>query len=321
MFSNFPLFPEVASTIAGKVDGLYFFLVGVSLFFFALVCLLMLVFAIRYRRRSEADRPKEVHGSLSLELLWTIIPFGLSMVMFGWGAVVYFDMYTPPPGAMNIYVVGKQWMWKVQHPEGNREINELHVPVGTPVRLIMTSEDVIHSFYVPAFRVKMDVLPGRYTSVWFEATKPGKYHLFCAEYCGTKHSEMIGSVYVMEPGDYQEWLDRGAAVAQSMAQAGEQLYTQFGCGTCHEQVSGARGPSLHGLYNRSVELMTGETVTADDTYLRRSILEPSAELVAGYAPLMPTYRGQVGEEDILKIIAYIKSLSAHRPVDVPEARE
>lgn len=321
MFSNFPLFPEVASTIAARVDALYFFLVAVSLFFFALVCALVLVFAVRYRRRSEADRPEEIHGSLSLELLWTIIPFGLSMVMFGWGAVVYFDMYSPPPESMNIYVVGKQWMWKIQHPEGNREINELHVPVGTPVRLIMTSEDVIHSFYVPAFRIKMDVLPGRYTSVWFEATKPGKYHLFCAEYCGTKHSEMVGSVYVMEPGEYQEWLVRGSASVQSMSQAGEQLYNQLGCGTCHEQVSGARGPSLYGLYNRSVELMTGETVTADDTYLRRSILEPSAQIVAGFAPLMPTYRGQVGEEDILKLVAYIKSLAAHRPAGAPTAAE
>lgn len=321
MFSNFPLFPEVASTVAGKVDALFFFLVAVSLFFFALVCALVLVFAIRYRRRSPADRPAEVHGSLSLELLWTIIPFGLAMVMFGWGAVLYFDMYSPPATAMNIYVVGKQWMWKIQHPEGNREINELHVPAGTPVRLIMTSEDVIHSFYIPAFRIKMDVLPGRYTTAWFEATKPGKYHLFCAEYCGTKHSEMVGSVYVMEPADYQEWLDKGPGTTLSMVEEGAQLYAQLGCGTCHEQVSGARGPSLHDLYSRTVELMDGETVTVDDAYLRRSILEPASQIVAGYAPIMPTYRGQISEENLLKLIAYIKSLAAHGPAASPAAAE
>ncbi len=309
MFSDFPLFPEAASTIAGRVDTLYFFLVAVSLFFFLLITVLLTVFAIKYRRRHGDERPKQVHGSLGLELLWSIIPFALSMVMFGWGAVLYFDIYTPPPDAMNIYVVGKQWMWKIQHPEGNREINELHVPAGVPVRLIMTSEDVIHSFYIPAFRVKMDVLPGRYTSVWFEATKPGEYHLFCAEYCGTKHSEMIGTVYVMEQMDYQDWLAGATAAPQTMAEAGQELYNQLGCGTCHEQVDGARGPSLHGLYGNPVQLMTGEIVVADDDYIRRSILEPAAEITAGFAPIMPTYRGQVDEEEILQLIAYIRSLS------------
>lgn len=297
--------------MAGKVDAVYFFLVAVSLFFFFLICSLITFFAIRYRKRSDEDRPVAVHGSLSLELLWTIVPFCLSMVMFGWGAVLYFDLYSPPADSMNIYVVGKQWMWKLQHPEGNREINELHVPVDTNVRLIMTSEDVIHSFYIPAFRIKMDVLPGRYTSAWFRATKVGTYHLFCAEYCGTKHSEMVGSVHVMDPVDYEEWLNRASGSVLSMVETGEQLYTQLGCGTCHEQVDGARGPSLAGLFGQEVELFTGETVIADDAYLRRSILEPASEIVAGYGPLMPTYKGQVNEEDLLRLIAYIKSLSAH----------
>jgi cytochrome c oxidase subunit 2 len=309
MFSNFPIFPEVASSMAGRVDALYFFLIAVSLFFFVLIAALVTVFAIRYRRRSEDERPKEIHGSLGLELLWTIIPFALSMVMFGWGAILYFDMFTPPADGLNIYVVGKQWMWKIQHPEGNREINELHVPIGTPVKLVMTSEDVIHSFYVPAFRMKMDVLPGRYSTAWFEATKAGEYHLFCAEYCGTEHSQMIGKVYAMEPTDYQAWLEGDSAATQSMAQAGEQLYNQLGCATCHTDESNARGPSLHGLFGSSVELMTGEGLEADNDYIRESILDPADKIVAGFAPIMPTYKGQVGEEDLLKLISYLRSLT------------
>jgi len=309
MFSNFPIFPEVASTIAERVDALYLFLVAVSIFFFLLVTLLVAFFAIRYRRRGEEDRPLPVLGSLKLELVWTIIPFILSMVFFGWGAVLYFDMYTPPDEALNVYVVGKQWMWKIQHPEGNREINELHVPIGTPVKLIMTSEDVIHSFYVPAFRIKMDVLPGRYTSTWFEATKPGEYHLFCAEYCGTKHSEMIGTVYAMDPVEYQEWLAGSSAVTQSMSEAGGELFTTLGCNTCHGPDSDERGPDLTGRWGESVQLADGTTETLDGNYIRRSILEPAKQLVQGYAPLMPTYKGQADEEDILKLIAYIQSLS------------
>ena len=308
MFSDFPIFPEVASTIAGRVDALYFFIAAVGTFFFTLVCALVLVFAIKYRRKSEDERPEPIHGSLKLELVWTIIPLILALVMFGWGAVLYVDMFTPPAGAMNIYVVGKQWMWKIQHPEGNREINELHVPVGTPVKLIMTSEDVIHSFYVPAFRIKMDVLPGRYTSAWFEATKTGKYHLFCAEYCGTKHSQMIGSVYVMEPMEYQDWLSGKTGAEMSMAEEGAALFAQLGCVTCHAPDSGARGPNLEGLYGSEVALLTGETTIADDDYIRRSILEPTAQIKQGYAPLMPTYKGQVDEEGVLRLIAYLQSL-------------
>jgi cytochrome c oxidase subunit 2 len=308
MLSNIPILPEVASTMAGKVDALYFFITAVSVFFFLLVIFLVTFFAIKFRRRSEDERPKPIHGSLSLELLWTVIPFFLSMAMFGWGAVLYFDMFTPPTEGMNVYVVGKQWMWKIQHPEGNREINELHVPVGTPVKLIMTSEDVIHSFYIPAFRMKMDVLPGRYTTGWFEATKPGKYHLFCAEYCGTKHSQMTGSVYAMDPIDYQDWLNQKPATTLSMAEAGEQLYNQLGCATCHAQEPGSRGPSLYGLHGSAVELLTGEALTADETYIRESILEPAAKIVSGYGPLMPTYKGQVNEEELLRLVAYIKTL-------------
>jgi cytochrome c oxidase subunit 2 len=231
------------------------------------------------------------------------------MVFFGWGTVLYFDMFTPPDEALNVYVVGKQWMWKIQHPEGNREINELHVPVGTPVKLIMTSEDVIHSFFVPAFRMKMDVLPGRYTSTWFEATKPGKFHLFCAEYCGTKHSEMIGFVYAMEPLEYQNWLEAENQNVQSLAQAGGELFRTLGCNTCHLPGDEARGPDLNGAYGTQVTLLDGSAVQFTDSYIRESIFEPVKKITAGYAPIMPTYKGQASEEDILKLIAYIKSLS------------
>jgi cytochrome c oxidase subunit II len=321
MLKDIPFLPEAASAMAGEVDLLYLFLIAVSAFFFLLVTALVLYFAIRYRKREGGEAPTPVHGSLGLELLWTIIPFFLSMTMFGWGAVLYFDMFSPPADAQNIYVVGKQWMWKIQHPEGNREIDELHVPVGTDIRLIMTSEDVIHSFYVPAFRMKMDVVPGRYTSTWFKATKTGKYHLFCAEYCGTKHSEMVGSVYVMDPVDYEDWLNRSTTATQSMAQAGEKLFTQLGCQTCHVEESGARGPSLHGLYNTPVSLVGGSAVQADDGYLRQSILDPAGQVVDGFLPIMPTYKGQVSEEDVLQLISYIKSLSIPKAAPSHPAEE
>lgn len=311
MFENLPLFPESASTISQNVDALYFFLTAVSVFFTVLIFGLIFFFALRYRRRSEAERPRPIAGSLRLELVWTVIPLILALFIFGWGASLYFDLYTPPEGAQNVYVVGKQWMWKIQHPEGKREINELHVPVDTPVRLIMTSEDVIHSFYIPAFRVKMDVLPGRYTSLWFEATKTGQYHLFCAEYCGTSHSDMIGSIYVMEEGQFQSWLGGRDTGGRSMAEQGGRLFSQMGCITCHSQESGARGPDLTGVFGTTVALESGEAVV-DEAYIRESILTPQAKIVRNYRPVMPTYKGQVSEEGILMLIAYIKSLSGEQ---------
>lgn len=309
MIPGFPLFPEQASTFAPEVDALYFFLVGVSLFFSILIFGLVFFFAIRYRRRSESERPRPIIGSLRLEVLWSVIPLCLSMMFFAWGAQIFFHLNTPPADTMNLFVVGKQWMWKIQHPEGKREINELHIPAGRPIKLTMTSEDVIHSFYVPAFRTKMDVLPGRYTTTWFEASKPGKYHLFCAEYCGTEHSGMGGWVYVMDPVDYDNWLSGNTGSALSMAQQGEQLFTRMGCVTCHTGLPDARGPELLDLYQKPVRLADGRTVIADEAYLRESILSPTAGVVAGYQPVMPTYQGQVSEENLLKLIAYIKSLS------------
>jgi cytochrome c oxidase subunit 2 len=312
MWTDFPLFPEQASTLAREVDALYFFLVAVSLFFSVAIFTTVFYFAIRYRRRSDDEIPQPIHGSLALELAWSGLPLVIALTMFGWGAVIYFKMYSPPARAIRVDVVGKQWMWKIQHPNGRREINQLHVPVGQPVKLNMVSEDVIHSFFVPAFRVKQDVLPGRYTTLWFEATKTGTYHLFCTEYCGTKHSGMIGSVVVMEPAEFEQWL-AGTPAGETMEQAGERLFVQHNCVTCHNPSSGARGPLLDGLFGTRVRLASGDTVTMDEAYVRESIVNPQAKVVAGYRPVMPTYQGQINEESILQLIAYIKSLARQQP--------
>jgi cytochrome c oxidase subunit 2 len=306
--STFPLFPEQASVQAGQVDAIYFFMLAVTAFFSLLIAGLIVFFAARYRRRDDEEVGAAIHGSLALELLWTIIPLGIVMVMFGWGAKVFYDLYRPPVGAMEIFVVGKQWMWKVQHAHGQREINELHVPIGRPVKLVMGSEDVIHSYYIPAFRVKADVIPGRYNTLWFTATKPGRYHLFCAEYCGTKHSGMIGWVTAMEPADFQTWLAGGAATASPIA-AGEKLFQDLVCSSCHLQDAQGRGPALAGVFGKPVQLQGGATVVADEAYLRESIVNPQAKVVAGYQPIMPTFQGLVTEEQLLQLIAYVKSLS------------
>jgi cytochrome c oxidase subunit 2 len=306
MWRGFPLFPEQASTMAARVDTLYFFLLAVSGFFGTLIAVLVVTFAVRFRRRSEKEIPPAIHGSVALELTWSLIPLGIVLVVFVWAADLFFALARPPAGAVDVYVVGKRWMWKAQHLTGQREINELHVPVGVPIRVNLTSEDVIHSFYVPAFRVKKDAVPGLYSATWFEATKPGRYHWFCAEYCGTKHSQMIGSVVVMEPAAYQAWL-AGSATG-SLASAGEKLFQELGCGTCHRPDSLARGPNLQRLYGSQVALASGAVATADETYIRESIVNPSAKVVAGFQPIMPTYQGLIGEEGLMQLIAYIQSL-------------
>lgn len=309
MFENLPFFPENASTIAGRVDALYFFLVAVSAFFALLIAFLVIVYAIKYRRRSEDEIPPPYTGSLFLELTWTVIPLLIAMVMFAWGASVYFSYARPPAGALDIYVVGKRWMWKFQHVSGQREINELHVPVGRAVRLTMASEDVIHSFFVPAFRVKNDVVPGRYRTTWFEATKTGEYRLFCAEYCGTKHAAMGGRIVVMQPAAYQAWLSGGSTTG-SMAEMGERLFNELACNTCHRPDETGRGPILAGLFGTQVKLQSGEVVQVDEAYLRESILRPTAKITTGYQPIMPTYEGQISEEGLLQLIAHIKSMKA-----------
>jgi cytochrome c oxidase subunit 2 len=302
-----PLFPEQASTIAPRVDNLYFFITAVSAFFALVVTVLVILFAIKYRRRHPDEVGAPIHGSLTLELIWTAIPFVLAMVMFVWGASVYFALVRPPSEALDIYAVGKQWMWKFQHREGQREINTLHVPIDTPVRMVITSEDVLHDLYLPTFRVKMDAIPGRYTQLWFTATKLGTYHLFCAEYCGTKHSGMVGSVTVMAQDEFQTWLS-GGPTEGTLAQAGEKLFTQLACVTCHASGDQQRGPVLNGLFGSQVTLANGEKVAADNAYIRESILNPQAKIVAGFPPLMPTFQGQVSEEQLLALTEYIKSL-------------
>ena len=289
------------------VDHLLYFLLAVAAFFSVGIFLCIFYFAIRYRRRSESELPTPIEGVMALEILWSVVPFGLTMIMFVWGASVFFTMSRPPDDAQQIYVVAEQWMWKLQHTEGQREINELHIPVGQAVKLTMTSEDVIHSFFVPAFRTKADVLPGRYTTTWFTPTKPGKYHLFCAEFCGTNHSAMIGWVYAMEPQDYQAWLSGG--VSGSLASSGEKLFQDLACANCHHLTDQGRCPNLRNVFGSQVQLSDGTTIKADEAYIRESILNPSAKIVSGYQNIMPTFEGLVTEEGVLQLVEYIKSLS------------
>jgi cytochrome c oxidase subunit 2 len=313
-----PLLPPSASTIAGKYDLLFWFLV-VSCGLIALgVFTCMIVFAIKFRRRPGNEVARQISGSWKLETTWTLIPAGLAMIPFFWGATLYFEMSSPPDDALDVRIVARQWMWKAEHPDGQAEIDELHVPVGQPVRLTMISQDVIHSFFVPAFRVKMDVLPGRYTTAWFTVTTPGRYRLECAEFCGLDHSRMTGWVVAMEPAELADWLATRAT--QSPASQGERLFQQLGCTGCHRADALARAPRLDGLYGRTVRLQDGSQIVADDTYIRESILNPSARVVDGWQPIMPTFQGQVSEEQILSLIAYIRSLGPGAGAPMPEER-
>jgi cytochrome c oxidase subunit 2 len=304
---DFSLFPREGSTAAGGVDQLFFFIVGVSLFFSVVTAVLLIYFAVRYRRRSEDHFPAPIVGSHKLETIWAVFLLCLFLAMFGWGAAVWLSLLRPPPDATEVYVVGKQWMWHLEHPEGQREINELHVPVGRPVKLVMTSEDVIHSFYIPDFRIKQDVLPGRYTFMWFTAKTPGRYRLFCSEYCGTEHSRMGGWVVAMEPADYAEWLT--AHADESMAMRGRQLFLKQQCIACHSGDSRARAPLLEELYLKDVPLEDGRTVVADDNYIRRSVREPRADVVAGYKPIMPAFGPeQLDDMELQQLVEFIKHL-------------
>ena len=294
-----------ASSWATDWQYLFYFEVGIFIFFSGLIFAAILYLAVKYRRRPGNEAPPPTKDYLPLEITWTVIPVCLCVVMFLWGAALFIKNGVPPPTSMEIFVLGKQWMWKIQYPNGRRDINELHVPVGVPVKLTMGSEDVIHDFAIPAFRVKKDVVPGHFTTLWFTATKPGRYHLYCDQYCGISHSAMVGWVIVMQPAEYVRWLGGGDA-GKSLAEAGADLYQRYACITCHGT---GRGPSFVGLYGSTVKLNNGQTVTADDDYIRESILNPSAKIVAGYTPIMPTFQGQLKEEQILQLTAYIKSLA------------
>jgi cytochrome c oxidase subunit 2 len=303
------LFPAEASTIAPYADALYFFLIGMTLTGLLLVGVLVFGFSIRYRK---ARNPvaTQVEGSTLLEATWTIIPLAIFLVTFVWGALLYFRIYNPPTNAMNIYIVGKQWMWKAEHPGGQHEINALHVPTGRPVQLTMISMDVFHSFSIPDFRVKREVIPGRYSTVWFQATEPGTYHIFCTQYCGTKHSGMIGEVTVMTPEDYQKWTEESTS-GTSLAQNGERLFASMGCNQCHNGTPAARGPSLAGVYGSKLQLTNGSQVLVNDAYLRDAILNPSEHVTAGFAPIMPTYQGQISEDGLIDLVEFIKQQNSN----------
>ena len=313
---NFPLWPDRASGVATQVDMLFLFALGITVLFSTLIFCTILYLGIKYRRRSPdavgVALPAHSKATTVLEITWSVIPLLILTLMFVWGAKLYFAMARPPSNAVEFTVVGKQWMWKIQHPEGRREINELHVPVGTPIKLTMTSEDVIHSFFLPAFRVKTDVLPGRYSTLWFQADKTGSWHILCSQYCGAEHSRMVGRIVVMEPHDYEAWLAGGKAEGTPAA-SGAELFAAKACNTCHRPDSSARAPFLEGLFGSQVTLLDGKTATADETYLRESILDPKAKIVDGYQPLMPTFKGQLTEEEILHLIEYVKTLKTAAP--------
>jgi cytochrome c oxidase subunit 2 len=316
---QFTLIPPSAATNAPAVDALYYFQSFVTVVMTAVIFLGIIIFAVKYRKRSDNETPPMIHGSTALEITWSIIPFLVMLVMFFWGAKIYFDNGKAPDNALDVFIVGKQWMWKVQYPGGQREINELHVPVNVPVKLTLASEDVIHSFFLPAFRLKRDVVPGRYNTEWFIATKPGRYHIFCAEYCGTEHSGMVGWVTVMEPKEYENWLAGGGATG-TMAEQGGRLFSQLGCSSCHLFTAGGRCPNLMNVFGNKQQLSDGSTVIADEAYIRESILNPNAKIVYGYKPdIMPTFQGEVNEEQLLQLIAYIKSLSPHHSPAAPSA--
>ena len=316
MWSGTPLFPVEASTMASRVDWLFFFVLAIAVSFSLMIAGLIVFYAVRYRRHAPNAIGVAIHGGMALEIGWIVIPSLITVAMFVWGASVFFAMSTPPDEALNVYVVGKQWMWKFQHLDGQREIDELHVPVGRPVKLIMTSEDVIHDLFVPAFRVKADVLPGRYTTLWFQATEPGRYRLFCSQYCGTRHYGMTGEVVVMEPRDYEAWLS-GGPVEGSLASTGEKLFAQLACNTCHRADAQGRGPVLQGLFGKTVTLQGGQTVTVDEAYIRECVLHPSAKVPAGYQAIMPSFQGVVSEEQLLELVEYVKSLGPAAPPAVP----
>ena len=310
MQSQLPLYPEQASNFAPQVDALMLFIIAVCLFFAVGVTLAMIYFFLKYKRKFADEVGVPIHGDSRLEAAWMIVPLILAMMMFGWGAGIYVYYRHTPKDTLDIYVIGKQWMWKAQQPNGLREINELHVPVGRNIRLTLASEDVIHDFFVPAFRVKMDVVPGHYNTMWFRPTKAGKYHFFCSQYCGTNHAVMGGWVTVMEPAEYAAWLSGSTDASLSPVAAGEKLFAEKACITCHIAGGTGRAPSLNGVYGANVLLADGSTVVADDSYIRESILQPNAKIVAGYQPLMPTFQGQLTEEQVLALAAYIKSLQS-----------
>ena len=314
---NFPIRPEAASTFAGPQDLLFGILTVLTILFSVPVIVISIMFAVRYRAGSKADRSRPVHEHLKLELTWTIIPLILALAVFAYSAKLFVGMRTPPKDSMEIFVIGKQWMWHIQHPNGVRENNELHVPVGVPVKLTMISQDVIHAFYVPEFRTQYMVMPDKYTQMWFNATKEGVYDILCNQYCGTQHSEMVGKVFVMSPEKFQEWLADGGVrmrpTVRSLTQQGKDLYDRYNCANCHTDKDTPRCPTVFGLYGSKRQMTDRSTVNADDAYLRESVLKPEKRLVAGYIATMPNYGQELSEEQVLALIAHMKTLGMQSP--------
>jgi cytochrome c oxidase subunit 2 len=305
-----PFLPASASTAAGPFDILAVSLLAIALAVLGLVVLLLLTFCVRYRKsRPQANRNLSDKKSWVWEISWTTASFVIFLGLYAWGADLYLSEHRPPAGARDIYIVGKQWMWKAEHPDGQREINTLHVPVGRPIRLVMTSEDVIHGFFVPAFRLKQDVVPGRYVTLWFTATRPGTYRLFCSQFCGVEHAEMDGLVTVMSDGDFQTWLAANA-LSGTLAAEGGALFRSLGCSGCHEPRASVKAPRLAGLFGQRVPLRGGGVAIADEDFIRNAILQPAGNPPAGYQATMPSFAGQVDEEKIVALVAYIKSLAA-----------
>lgn len=304
---------SAASSLGHTVDVLFLSVLGVTTFVAVGVAGAILYFSIRYRHGSKADRSNPPARARWIEITWTATPLAIFLGLFIWSSIVFSRFHRPPESALRVHVLARQWMWKVEHDNGRREIDELHVPVGQPVELIMTSQDVIHSFFVPAFRVKQDVLPGRYTSLWFNATRAGRFNLFCAEYCGTDHARMTGTVVAMPPAEFARWLAAGPQ-RDDLAARGFTIYRRAGCSGCHEAASTVHAPPLESLYGRQVHLSDGSTIVADDTYLRDSILLPEKQIVAGYAPIMPSFKGQLDEDDLTALLAYIRSSEETKPM-------
>lgn len=304
----FQLIPAPASTGASKVDFLFYSILIASLAVAAVMTFLIVRFLVIYRQGTDRSRAGRRRGHLALDLTWSGILFLVFIGLFIWSAALYIQRDHVPEDALHITAVGKQWMWQIQHPGGQREINALHVPVGRPVVVELASEDVIHSFFIPAFRIKQDAVPGRATRLWFEATKTGRFHLFCAEYCGSEHSQMRGHIEVMEQEEYAEWLSTRPA-GETLAARGRRLFTALGCSGCHEAGGTVKAPHLGELYLSPVALESGEVVIADRQYIRDSILMPGRDIVAGFKDIMPSFAGLIDETELMALVAYIISLS------------
>jgi cytochrome c oxidase subunit 2 len=306
--NSLDILPPTASAYADELNDFFWVMVALCGFVAVAIAVFIIYCAVKYHRKDPDELPEQIPGNNKVEITWTVVPAIIFLGMFGWGAKTYFDVEEPPPDCLDVFVLAKQWMWKLEYPNGIREINTMHVPLNRPVRLTMISEDVIHDFFVPAFRMKQDVLPKRYMTIWFRATAAGKYHLFCAEYCGAKHSGMIGWVYVMNPADYNRWVERGGGEG-SLASTGEKYFHQFGCSNCHHFDGHGPGPDLRGLYDHPVMLQTGVTRIADETYIRECIMGDKGGPVYGFnGNVMPSFKGQLTEEQILALVSFVKAM-------------